>query len=193
MHGFCCPAACGIPVPWPGTQLVSRTLQGKFLTTGASGKSLCFWSCLVCFFWNFVPKGNGCQLSGLHVYFPMSSFFALSLKYAGASPDNKFTPMLLFSLAGTFCFPLCRADVFKVQSIVPPPPPSPPTHHEIWFLPRHDYKKTLLLKVTRERKLLFFAWCTRSAPVLTIWAWFPISSFSGLWFLILLSLCLWSI
>ena len=42
-----CPAARGILVPWPGIELKSPALQGRFLTTGPSGKSpierLCPW------------------------------------------------------------------------------------------------------------------------------------------------------
>ena len=39
-HGFSCPAACGILVPWLGIEPVSSALQGGFFTTGPPGKSL---------------------------------------------------------------------------------------------------------------------------------------------------------
>ena len=40
-----CPAACGILVSQPETEPASPTLQGRFLTTGPSGKSLCRCFC----------------------------------------------------------------------------------------------------------------------------------------------------
>ena len=36
--GLNCPAACGILVPWPGTEPTSRALEGGFLTSGLPGK-----------------------------------------------------------------------------------------------------------------------------------------------------------
>ena len=36
---LCCPAACGISVPWPGIEPVSPALEGGFFTTGPPGKS----------------------------------------------------------------------------------------------------------------------------------------------------------
>ena len=38
-HGLSCPLACGILVPWPGTEPESPSSHGKFLTTGPSGMS----------------------------------------------------------------------------------------------------------------------------------------------------------
>ena len=40
-----CPGACGILVPWAGMELTSPALQGRFLTTGPSGKFLKLSSC----------------------------------------------------------------------------------------------------------------------------------------------------
>ena len=39
-HRLSCSVACGILVPWPGIEPMSFALQGRFLTTGPSGKSL---------------------------------------------------------------------------------------------------------------------------------------------------------
>ena len=39
-RGLSCPAACGILLPWPGIEPTSPVLEGGFLTTGPSGKSL---------------------------------------------------------------------------------------------------------------------------------------------------------
>ena len=41
-RGLSCPEACGILVPWPGIEPTSPALEGGFLTTGPSGKSLPF-------------------------------------------------------------------------------------------------------------------------------------------------------
>ena len=38
-HGLSCPVACGILVSQPGFKSVSPTLEGRFFTTGPSGKS----------------------------------------------------------------------------------------------------------------------------------------------------------
>ena len=38
-HGFSCPAACEILVPWPEIEPAPPALQGRFLTTGPPGKS----------------------------------------------------------------------------------------------------------------------------------------------------------
>ena len=38
-HRLSCSVACGILVPWPGIEPMSFALQGRFLTTGSSGKS----------------------------------------------------------------------------------------------------------------------------------------------------------
>ena len=40
IRGFSCPMVCGILVLWPGSQLVSPALEGRFLTPGSPGKSL---------------------------------------------------------------------------------------------------------------------------------------------------------
>lgn len=37
--GLRCSKACGMLVPWPGTELTSPALQGGFVTTGPPGKS----------------------------------------------------------------------------------------------------------------------------------------------------------
>ena len=38
-HRLSSPTACGISVPWPGTEPLSFALQGRFSTTGPPGKS----------------------------------------------------------------------------------------------------------------------------------------------------------
>ena len=35
-HGLSCPTACGILIPQPGSESVSRALPGGFLTTGTT-------------------------------------------------------------------------------------------------------------------------------------------------------------
>ena len=39
-RGLSCSVACGILVPRPGIELMSPALEGRFLTTGPTGKSL---------------------------------------------------------------------------------------------------------------------------------------------------------
>ena len=39
-HRLSCSMACGILVPWPGTEPMSPALPGRLLTTGPPGKSL---------------------------------------------------------------------------------------------------------------------------------------------------------
>ena len=39
-RGLSCPMACGILVPRPGIKLMSPAMEGGFLTTGPSEKSL---------------------------------------------------------------------------------------------------------------------------------------------------------
>ena len=47
-HGFSCPEACGILLPWQGIKPKSPALEGRFLTTGPLWKSQnkVFYSCL---------------------------------------------------------------------------------------------------------------------------------------------------
>ena len=42
LRGLSCPAACGILVPRPGFEPPSPELEGRFLSTGPLGKSLCY-------------------------------------------------------------------------------------------------------------------------------------------------------
>ena len=39
VRGLSCPTACGILVPWPGTEPPSSALEDGFFTTGPPGKS----------------------------------------------------------------------------------------------------------------------------------------------------------